>query len=96
MSKFSRVKTDKADSELIAKFCQAMQPELWQPTPKHIQELQQWVRRLNTLIANKNQENNYENEDQQQMEIEDREMNAEMNDHEEENPVEDEEEEEQN
>ena len=58
MSKLSRVKTDKADSELIAYFCQAMQPDLWQPTPKHIQELQQWVRRLDSLIANKNQENN--------------------------------------
>jgi len=58
VSKLSRVKTDKADSELIAQFCQAMQPDLWQPTPKHIQELQQWVRRLDSLIANKNQENN--------------------------------------
>ena len=58
MSKLSRVKTDKADSELIARFCQEMQPDLWQPTPKHIQELQQWVRRLDSLIANKNQENN--------------------------------------
>lgn len=58
VSKLSRVKTDKADSRLIAQFCQAMQPDLWQPTPKHIQELQQWVRRLDSLIANKNQENN--------------------------------------
>jgi len=58
MSKLSRVKTDKADSELIARFCQVMQPDLWQPIPKHIQELQQLVRRLDTLIANKNQENN--------------------------------------
>jgi len=58
MSQLSRVKTDKADCKLIAYFCQAMQPDLWQPMPKHIQELQQWVRRLDTLIANKNQENN--------------------------------------
>jgi transposase len=58
MSKLSRVKTDKADAELIAYFCQTMQPNLWQPTPLHIQELQQWVRRLDSLIANKNQENN--------------------------------------
>ena len=58
MSKLSRVKTDKADSELIAQFCQAMQPDLWQPTPLHIQELQQLIRRLDSLIANKNQENN--------------------------------------
>jgi transposase len=58
MSKLSRVKTDKADAELIAYFCKTMQPSLWQPTPLHIQELQQWVRRLDSLIANKNQENN--------------------------------------
>lgn len=58
MSKLSRVKTDKADSELIAYFCQAMKPDLWQPAPLHIQELQQWVRRLDSLISNKNLENN--------------------------------------
>lgn len=58
ISKLSRVKTDKADSELIARFCQAMQPELWQPKALHIQVLQQWVKRLDSLIANKHQENN--------------------------------------
>ena len=58
MSKLSRVKTDKADCELIAHFCQAMQLDLWQPTSLHIEELQQWVRRLDSLIINKNQENN--------------------------------------
>jgi transposase len=58
MCKLSRVKTDKADCELIAYFCKAMKPDLWQPTPLHIQELQQWVRRLDSLIANKNQEKN--------------------------------------
>jgi len=58
MSKLSRVKTDKADSKLIANFCQAMKPDLWQPTTKHIQELQQWVRRLDSLITNKTLESN--------------------------------------
>lgn len=58
MSRLSRGKTDKADYKLIAHFCKAMKPDLWQPTPKHIQELQQGVRRLDSLIANKNQENN--------------------------------------
>jgi len=58
MSKLSRVKTDKADCKLITYFCQAMKPNLWQPIPKHIQELQQWVRRLDSLIVNKNQETN--------------------------------------
>ena len=56
MSRLSRVKTDKADCELIAYFCQAMQPDLWQPAPLHVQELQQWVRRLDSLITNKHQE----------------------------------------
>jgi transposase len=55
-SKLSRVKTDKADSELIAQFCQAMNPKLWQPIPLHIQELKQLVNRLDALIAIKNQE----------------------------------------
>jgi transposase len=58
MSKLSRVKTDKADCELIAYFCQAMKPNLWQPTANHISELQALVNRLNSLIANKNQESN--------------------------------------
>lgn len=58
MSRLSRVKTDKADCELIAYFCEAMKPDFWQPTAKHIQELQQWIRRLDNLIANKTQESN--------------------------------------
>ncbi len=57
-SKLCRVKTDKADSELIAQFCKAMNPKLWQPTPLHIQELQDLVNRLESLIANKTQETN--------------------------------------
>jgi transposase len=35
-----------------------MKPDLWQPSPPHIQELQQWVRRLDSLITNRNQEKN--------------------------------------
>ena len=58
MSRLSRVKTDKADCKLIAYFCEAMKPNLWQPIAKHVQELQQWIRRLDSLIANKNQESN--------------------------------------
>ena len=58
LSKLLRVKTDKADSELIAQFCLTMQPSLWRPAALHIQELQQWIRRLDCLIANKNQEAN--------------------------------------
>ena len=57
-NKLCRVKTDKANSELIAQFCHAMKPKLWQPTPLHIQEVKQLVNRLYTLIAIKNQETN--------------------------------------
>ena len=39
-SKLCRVKTDKADSKLIANFCQVMKPDLWHPTAFHVQELQ--------------------------------------------------------
>ncbi len=54
----SRTKTDKADSQLIARFCQAMKPVLWQPKPAHVRELQQWVRRLDSLQRMKRQESN--------------------------------------
>lgn len=53
INKLSRVKTDKADCELIAYFCEAMKSDLWRPIAKHIQELQQWIKRLDNLIANK-------------------------------------------
>lgn len=58
INKLSRVKTDKADCELIAYFCEAMKSDLWRPIAKHIQELQQWIKRLDNLIANKIQESN--------------------------------------
>ena len=58
LSQLSRVKTDKADCQLIAQFCLAMQPDLWQPTARHIQKLQQWVNRLDALNASKFQESN--------------------------------------
>lgn len=48
-SELSRTKTDKADSQLIARFCCAINPSLWQPKPLHIRELQAWVRRLESL-----------------------------------------------
>jgi transposase len=57
-SKLRRVKTDKTDSELIAQFCLAMNPDLWNPIPQYIKELRQWVSRLDALINMKLQENN--------------------------------------
>ncbi|ROT47354.1 IS110 family transposase [Candidatus Cardinium hertigii] len=58
ISKFTRVKTDKADGKLIAIFCQVMCPRLWQPTPEQIMLVKQWVDRLDDLIAFKMQESN--------------------------------------
>lgn len=57
-SQLTRTKTDKADSQLIARFCRAIQPPLWQPQPAHIQELQAWVRRLEALQNLSQQEAN--------------------------------------
>jgi len=48
-SELARNKTDKADAQLIARFCRAMDPSLWQPKPQHIRELGDWVRRLQGL-----------------------------------------------
>lgn len=57
-SELARVKTDKADAALIARFCRAVQPPLWKPTEPHIKELQSLISRLNALIAMKLEENN--------------------------------------
>jgi len=57
-SELSRNKTDKADAQLIARFCRAMQPKPWQPKPLHIRELQELVRRLEALQNMYYQENN--------------------------------------
>jgi transposase len=54
----SRTKTNKADSQLIAQFCLAMNPPLWKPKPEHVRELQQWVRRLELLQRMRRQECN--------------------------------------
>ena len=48
-SELVRTKTDKADSQLIARFCRAINPPLWEPQPAHVQELQAWVRRSEAL-----------------------------------------------
>jgi transposase len=57
-SELTRTKTDKNDAQLIARFCQAVNPSLWQPKPVNIRELQQWVRRAEALKRMKRQELN--------------------------------------
>ncbi|HEV2121790.1 MAG TPA: transposase [Chloroflexota bacterium] len=48
-SQLSRTKTDKADAQLIATFCQTQKPALWTPPPVEARELQALVRRLAVL-----------------------------------------------
>ena len=43
-SELKRTKTDKVDAGIIARFCCAMKPSLWQPIPPECQMLQQLVR----------------------------------------------------
>jgi transposase len=48
-SELARTKTDKADSKLIARFCQAMNPPLWCPAPENLRILHSLVERLEDL-----------------------------------------------
>jgi transposase len=57
-SELSRTKTDKNDAQLIARFCHAMKPDLWQPKAAYIREMQQWVKRAEALKRMKRQELN--------------------------------------
>lgn len=49
MAELSRTKTDKSDSKLIARFCRATAPALWQPVSQPVRTLQALVRRMDTL-----------------------------------------------
>jgi transposase len=49
ISELSRNKTDKADAQLILRFCIALQPEAWQPPAAEIKQLQVLLRRLEAL-----------------------------------------------
>lgn len=57
-SELLRTKTDKQDASLIARFCQAMEPSLWQPEPLNVRQLKALVRRLDALIEMQQQEIN--------------------------------------
>lgn len=54
----SRNKTDRTDATLIARFCRAMQPKAWQPSPEYVRVLQALVRRLEALEGMNRQELN--------------------------------------
>lgn len=57
-SELSRTKTDKADAGLIARFCQAMRPTVWEPPTPAERRLRQMVRRRRSLVEMRTQELN--------------------------------------
>ena len=57
-SELGRTKTDQADAALIARFCQAMKPDLWQPPAPHLKTLQALVHRLENLNTMRQKEVN--------------------------------------
>lgn len=59
-----RQKTDRADAELIARFCAQQRPLAWQPAPREIRELQRLLARLEAVQAMHVQEQNRRHEAQ--------------------------------
>lgn len=57
-SQLRRTKTDKADAQLIARFCQMHRPPLWSPPSPEIRALQALVRRLENLTQMHTMEQN--------------------------------------
>jgi transposase len=53
-----RQKTDRADAELIARFCAQSQPEQWVPPPQEVRELQRLLARLEAVQQMHVQEQN--------------------------------------
>ncbi len=53
-----RTKTDSVDAALIARFCAAIKPSFWKPTPFEVKELQALLRRLESLTQMYQQEEN--------------------------------------
>lgn len=54
----SRTKTDKTDSQLIARFCLAMNPIAYKPAAPEIRELRGLVKRVDSLLKMKQEEGN--------------------------------------
>lgn len=59
-----RQKTDRADAELIARFCEANKPEPWHAPPPNVRELQRLLARLEAVQAMHVQEQNRRHEAQ--------------------------------
>jgi transposase len=54
----ARNKTDRADAALLARFCAAMRPALWEPPSAAFRQLRAWVDRLQALKDMRQQEMN--------------------------------------
>ena len=52
-SELGRNKTDSADAKVIARFCETQRLHVWEPLPKPVRRLQDWVRYLDALIADR-------------------------------------------
>lgn len=57
-SQLKRTKTDKADAQMIARFCDMHQPPLWNPPAPELRELQAMVRRVEALDEMRRMEEN--------------------------------------
>lgn len=57
-SRLSRTKTDRADAELIARFCLAQRPPAWTPPAPEVRQLQALARRLGALVEMRIMEEN--------------------------------------
>lgn len=57
-SELARNKNDQIDAALLARFCAALQPEVWTPPSPAWRELRGWVDRLEALKAMHQQESN--------------------------------------
>lgn len=68
-SELLRVKTDRVDAALIARFCRANQPARWNPPAPVVRELQRLVRRLHALKSDRQQQTRRWQDDKQPSEI---------------------------
>ncbi|MFB6263560.1 MAG: IS110 family transposase [Bradymonadaceae bacterium] len=57
-SELCRNKTDRSDARLLARFCDAHDPQMWQPTDEKWARLQELVRRIQSLKQTRTQEKN--------------------------------------
>lgn len=67
-SQLQRTKNDRADADLIARYCHDTRPRLWTPPPEHLRQLQALVRHLDDLIQTRQQLRNRLSDGPQQVE----------------------------